>query len=45
MLSDCLKCRKNTESKKPKIVKTKHGRIMLFFKMCSVCKIYQRARS
>ena len=25
----CLKCRKNTESKYPKFVKTKNGRIML----------------
>ena len=29
MLSYCLKCRKNTESKGPKVVKTKNGRIML----------------
>ena len=29
MLSDCLKCRKNTESKNPKVAKTKNGRIML----------------
>ena len=32
MLSYCLKCRKNTESKNPKIVKTKNGRIMLLSK-------------
>ena len=25
----CLQCRKNTESKNPKTVKTKQGRIML----------------
>ena len=25
----CFKCRKNTESKNPKVVKTKNGRIML----------------
>ena len=36
MLSSCLKCRKNTESKKPKVVKTKNGRIMLLSK-CDVC--------
>ena len=36
MLSYCLKCRKNTESKKPKIVKTKNGRIILLSK-CAVC--------
>ena len=36
MLSYCLKCRKNTESKNPEVVKTKNGRIMLLPK-CSVC--------
>ena len=36
MLSYCLKCRKNTESKNPEVVKTKNGRIMLLSK-CSVC--------
>ena len=36
MLSYCLKCRKNTESKNPKVVKTKKGRIMLLSK-CAVC--------
>ena len=36
MLSYCLKCRKNTESKSPKVVKTKIGRIMPLSK-CSVC--------
>ena len=35
MLWHCLKCRKNTESKNPK-VKTKNGRIMLLSK-CAVC--------
>ena len=35
MLSYCLKCRKNTESKNPKVVRTKNERIMLFSK-CSV---------
>ena len=36
MLSYCLKCRKNTEIKNPKVVRTKHGRIMLLSKS-SVC--------
>ena len=35
MLSYCLKSRKNTESKNPKVVKTKNGRIMLLSK-CTV---------
>ena len=36
MLSYCLKCRKNTESKNPKVVKTKNGRIMITSN-CAVC--------
>ena len=36
MLSYSLKCRKGTESKNPKVVKTKNGRIMLSSK-CAVC--------
>ena len=36
MLSYCLKCGKNTESKYPKIAKTKNERIMLLSK-CAVC--------
>ena len=36
MLSYCLKCRKNTESKNPKVARTKNGRIMLLSK-CTVC--------
>ena len=32
MLSHCLKCRKNTESKDPKLVRTKNGRIMVLSK-------------
>ena len=36
MLSYCLKCRKNTESKKPKVARTKNGRIMLLSKR-AVC--------
>ena len=31
-----MKCRKNTESKNPKVAKTKNGRIMLLSK-CAVC--------
>ena len=34
MLSYCLKCRKNTENRNPKSVRTKNGRIMLLSK-CS----------
>ena len=36
MLFYCLKCRKSTESKNPKAVRTKNGRIMLLSK-CAVC--------
>ena len=36
MLSYCLKCRKNTESKNPKLSRTKNRRIMLLSK-CVVC--------
>ena len=36
MRSYCLKCRKNTESKNPKVVKTRNGRIMLLPK-CALC--------
>ena len=36
MLSNCLKCRKSTKSKNPKIARTKNGRIMLLSK-CVVC--------
>ena len=32
MLSYCLKCRKNRESKNPKVVRNKNGRIMLLSK-------------
>ena len=32
MLSNCLKCRKSRESKNPKVVRTKNGRIMLLSK-------------
>ena len=37
MLSYCLKCRKNTESKNPKVAATKKNRKKSsFIKMCSV---------
>ena len=36
MLSYCLKCRKNAESKNPKVERTKNGRIMVSSK-CAVC--------
>ena len=36
MLSYCLKCSKNKESKNPKVARTKDGRIMLLSK-CAVC--------
>ena len=36
MLFYCLKCRKNTDNKNPKVVKAKKGRIMLLSK-CVVC--------
>ena len=37
MLSYCLKCRKNTESKNGKVVRTKMGRIML----SSKCEVFE----
>ena len=36
LLYYCLKCRKNTEGKNPKVAKTKNGRIMLLSN-CVVC--------
>ena len=36
MLSYCFKCRKNTESKNLKVIRTKNGRIM-FLSKCAVC--------
>ena len=36
MLPYCLNCRKNTESKNPKVVRNKNGRIM-FLSKCEVC--------
>ena len=49
MLSYCLKCRKNTESKNRKVARSKNGRIM-FLSKCAVydrkkIKLYQTARS
>ena len=37
MFSFCLKCRKNTESKNPKVARTKNGWIMLLSK-CAIVK-------
>ena len=39
MLSYCLKCRKTTESKIPKVVKIKNDRIMLLSKETVQCGI------
>ena len=36
MLSYCLKCRKNTESRYPQVVRTKNGRKWLL-SQCEVC--------
>ena len=36
MLSHCLKCRTNTGSKNPKVIRTKNGRILFLLK-CAVC--------
>ena len=36
MLSYCLKCRNNTESKNPKIARIENGKITLLSK-CTVC--------
>ena len=36
MLSYCLNCRENTESKNPTVARTKNGTIMLLSK-CGVC--------
>ena len=41
ILSYCLKCQKNTESRNPKVVKTKNRRIMLLSK-CVVCNSKNR---
>ena len=36
MLSYCLKCKKNTESINPKVLKTRNGKIMILSK-CAIC--------
>ena len=36
MLSYCLKCIENTDSKNPKVARTKNGRMMLLSK-CAEC--------
>ena len=36
MLSCCLKCRKNTESKNPKVARSKNQRIIILSN-CAVC--------
>ena len=36
MLWYCLKCRKDTETKNPEVVRTKNGKMMLLSK-CEVC--------
>ena len=41
MLPYCFKCRKNIESKKPKVTRTKNGRIMLLSK----CAVYDCKKS
>ena len=34
MLSYCLKCKRNTESINPKVLKTTNGTMMILSKMC-----------
>ena len=41
MLLYCLKCRRNTEHKKSKVVKIKNGKIMLL----SNCAVYKSKKS
>ena len=36
MLSICLKCKKNTESINPKVLKTTNGKTMILSK-CAIC--------
>ena len=38
MLSYCLKCKKNTESINPKVLKTTNGKTMILSK-CAICGI------
>ena len=40
MLSYCLKCRECTESKNPKGVRTKNGRIMVS-SHCTICNVQE----
>ena len=46
MLSYCLKCRKNTESKNPKVLTTKNGRIMHLSKyvVCNSKKLISNSK-
>ena len=37
MLSYCLKCRKNTQSSDPVIVKTRNGKTSLILSKCTIC--------
>ena len=37
MLSYCLKCKKNTESINPKVLKTTNGKTMILSK-CTICR-------
>ena len=41
MLLYCFKCRKNTESKNPKVVRIKNGRVMLISK----CEVWDSKKS
>ena len=41
MLSYCFKCRKNTESKNPKVARTNNGKLMFLSK----CAVYDRKKS
>ena len=43
MLSYCLKYGKNTESKNPKVVKTKHG-VTMFLSKCEVCDSSKKSK-
>ena len=43
MLSYCLKCKKNAESKKPKVSKISNGEIFLS-QNCEVCNSKQKSK-
>ena len=46
MLSYCLKCRKNAESKNPSDFRTKHGRRMFLLKCaCVIVKVQSFSKS